>query len=166
MTAEELKNAVGPCSLMCYTCFGYRKGGVPHYASKLLELYKGWYSGHVKGYGDTPTEQQTEKLKRIKIFNEMLRELISQPNCSGCHTCGGEGGGCIPGCIIPGCAKNHHVDFCAQCPEFPCEKGIPEHIRKAWLDGSRYIQEHGLEEYFEEHKHIAHYIGCYDANIE
>ena len=131
MNKDEIINVIGPCSLLCYTCFGYTDGGVQYNASKLFELYKGWYSGHVHAYGINPTEQQIEKLKRIKIFNEMLKELITQPNCTGCRRCVGKSDGCIKGHIIPECAKNH-----------------------------------GFEKYFEEHKHIAHYIGCYNSDIE
>lgn len=166
MKKDEIINAIGPCSLLCYTCFGYMDGGIQYHASKLFELYKGWYSGHVHAYGANPTEQQIEKLKRIKIFNEMLKEMITHPKCTGCHSCIGKCDSCIKGCIIPECSKNHGVDFCAQCDEFPCEKDIPHHIKTAWLNGNNYIKIHGFEKYFEEHKHIAHYIGCYNSDIE
>jgi len=41
MTKEEMTKAVGPCSIMCYTCFGYVDGGIRKHAACLHELYKG-----------------------------------------------------------------------------------------------------------------------------
>ena len=165
MTDEQLKNAVAPCGILCYTCFGYIDGGIPDHAKKLLELYRGWYSGHVTGYGDDPTPEQKEKLERIRIFIEMLKELTleGREHCDGCHKREGKHGGCIPGCIVPDCTKEHGVDYCAFCPSFPCEKEIPY---GGWLDANRYIKEHGLAEFFETHKNRAHYLDCVIDELE
>ena len=35
MTKEEKLYATAPCGLMCYGCFGNKKGGIPYHASKL-----------------------------------------------------------------------------------------------------------------------------------
>lgn len=165
MTREEILNAIGPCSLLYYTCFGYKEGGICKHATHLYNLYKGWYEGHANVYGKNPTEEQAEKLKKIKNFNEALRGLMN-PQCPGCRKSEGKFGGCIQGCIIPECSKNHGVEFCGECKEFPCQNNIPGNIRKAWLDGNNYIKEYGFEKYFETHKHIAHYIEYYDPSNE
>lgn len=57
MTREEILNAIGPCSLLCYTCFGYKEGGICKHATHLYNLYKGWYEGHVNAYGKNLTRQ-------------------------------------------------------------------------------------------------------------
>lgn len=166
MTKEAIQNAIAPCSILCYTCFGYIEGGIRYHAKKLFELHKGWYSGHVKGYGEHPTEQQKDKLKRIELFNEMLKELYTKPECPGCLKCSGQSGGCLKGCIIPACAAEHGVLFCADCEAFPCDKEILPRIKKTWLEGNRYIKQFGFEKYFEDHKHIPHYHDCIDPNLE
>ena len=164
MTREEMINAVGPCSIMCYTCFGYLEGGIRKHAACLHELYKGCYEGHVNVYKDNLTKERIEKLNRIIIFNEMLQELYNKPGCEGCQSNNGEHGGCIAGCKIPKCSKEHDVNFCADCEEFPCRKiCVPESIRQIWLDGNNYIKEHGIEQWFEKNKNTAHYIEQYNA---
>ena len=166
MTKEEKLYATAPCGLMCYGCFGYKKGGIPYHASKLHNLYRGWYSGHVYGYGENPTPEQREKLKKIEIHNEMLIQLKTQPNCDGCRINGGEGGGCIPGCIVPKCVKEHGVDFCGECPEFPCAREIPENIRGQWFRAGEFIRENGYEAWFEKNKDVAHYEHIVDPALE
>ena len=85
MTREEMINAIGPCSILCYTCFGYINGGIREHAACLHELYKGWYEGHVNVYKHDLTKERIEKLNRINIFNEMLEELYNKPGCEGCQ---------------------------------------------------------------------------------
>ena len=167
MTKEEMTNAVGPCSIMCYTCFGYTKGGIRHHAACLYELYKGWYEGHMQVYKQDLTKERIEKLNKINIFNEMLQDLYTGEGCTGCQTNNGEHGGCIKDCHIPKCTKEHGASFCADCEEFPCQRtGVPESIRQVWLDGNTYIKERGIVEYFEKNKGIAHYIKQYHAADE
>ena len=159
-----MTNAVGPCSIMCYTCFGYTEGGIRKHAAALHELYKGWYEGHVNIYSQDLTKERVEKLHRIIIFNEMLQDLFAHPGCTGCQTNNGEHGGCIKGYGIPKCSKERGVRFCADCEEFPCQRDcVPERIKQTWLDGNTYIKEHGLEQYFEKNKGVAHYIDQYNA---
>ena len=163
-TREEMMNAIGPCSIMCYTCFGYIYGGIREHAACLHELYKGWYEGHVNVYKHDLTKERIEKLNRINIFNEMLEGLYNIPGCEGCQINFGEHGGCIKGCNIPKCTKERGIHFCADCADFPCQKdAVPEGIRKRWLEGNTYIKEHGFEAWFEKNKTIAHYIEQYDA---
>lgn len=167
MTKEEMISAIGPCSIMCYTCYGYIKGGIRKHAECLYELYKGWYEGHVNAYKHDLTKERIEKLNKINIFNEMLQGLYNGEGCTGCQTNNGEHGGCIAGCGIPKCSKEHGVNFCADCKEFPCQREyVPETIKQIWLDGNSYIKEYGFEKYFERNKGIAHYIEQYNASNE
>ena len=167
MTKKEMINAIGPCSIMCYTCFGYNEGGIHKHAASLYELYKGWYEGHVNVYSQNLTKERVEKLNRIIIFNEMLQELYSKPGCEGCQKNNGAHGGCIEGCNIPKCSKEHGDNFCGDCAEFPCDKDcVPASVRQTWLDGNSYIKEHGFEKWFEKNHNVAHYISQYNAAHE
>lgn len=154
-----LLHHVAPCALLCYTCFGYCDGGVKHHAKCLYELYKGWYEGHVLGYGENPTPEQRKKLASIQDFNETLVKR-QQADCPGCRRSMGTHGGCIPGCVVPACVKEHHVLYCADCPEFPCQRNegvFRPNVMKKWLEGNWYIREHGLEAYFEANRGVGHY---------
>jgi hypothetical protein len=43
------------------------------------------------------------------------------------------------------------VDFCFQCPEFPCDNtGFDEHLFKRSVQINLRIQEIGIEKYYEE----------------
>lgn len=155
----RLLDHVAPCALLCYTCFGYRDGAVKHHAQCLHELYKGWYEMRKKACGDTPTPEQQEKLDAIRAFS---RELIKrqQAQCPGCRETMGHYGGCIPGCVVPACVGEHHVLYCAECPEFPCQRNegiFRPNVMKKWLEGNQYIREHGLAAYFEWKKDVGHY---------
>lgn len=166
MTEAEIYKAVAPCSLLCHTCFGYEHSAVRYHAKKLFELYRGWYSGHYHAYMPEPNSVQRARLDAIQSFNEMLKGLYEGEACTGCHNCEGDCPGCIPGCVIPACTREHGVGFCGDCPDFPCDKAIPENIRQMWLDGSAYIKEHGYLDFFETHKDIAHFMHCYDKELE
>lgn len=163
MNHSEILNAVAPCSLLCHTCFGYKNGAVSYHASQLFELYKGWYEGHKLGYGDTPTAEQIDKLNKIQNFNETLKNLM-KADCLGCRESCGKAGGCIKNCIVPECTKQHNVEFCGFCNEFPCNKNdavFSPNVLKKWFEGNTYIRENGAEAYFEKSKFIAHYIEFY-----
>ena len=163
MDRPGLLKAVAPCSLLCYTCFGYKDGAVSYHAGQLFELHKGWYEGHELAYGDNPSAEQMSKLDSIRTFNEMLKGLMN-PTCRGCRECSGRGGGCIAGCIIPQCTQQHGVEYCGDCSEFPCDRNnaiFPPNVLKKWLEGSSSIRENGIESYFEESRLVAHYIEFY-----
>ena len=75
-----------------------------------------------------------------------------------CYTCPG----CIEGCFIPECVKEHDVDFCAECDKFPCSKVRDSEIygkeaREAMVEGSLLIKENGAERFFEMKKDASHY---------
>ncbi|MCM1052988.1 MAG: hypothetical protein NC483_03340, partial [Ruminococcus sp.] len=56
----------------------------------------------------------------------------------------------------------HHIDFCAYCLYFPCDK-VNESIYKKkiidkWLKGNQEIKEYGIKHYYEENRNKPHYI--------
>lgn len=167
MIKQELLNAVAPCSLFCHTCFGYKNGAVKNTAKEMFLLYKGWYEGYVMAYGDNPSEEQAKNLEAIKSFNKTLNDLQENAHCPGCREANGDFWGCIKSCIVPKCTKEHGVDYCAECTEFPCDKNnniFDENTLKGWIDGCNYIKQHGVEDYFEKNKLKGHYSSfCRDC---
>ncbi len=67
-----------------------------------------------------------------------------------------------PSCgVITCCVKKHHLEVCAQCPEFPCEKMAPRLVEstvdsvltyKNVRHNLIFIKEHGLPKFLEQQK--------------
>lgn len=157
MERDELLNFVAPCSLLCYTCTGFKDGPVTECAKKLYTYLNGF--GEMRGTNMQPRERE-EWLAEFEKFHNTLQYVGGV--CGGCRE--GRGSGCIEGCVIPDCVKERGVDFCAQCSEFPCEKAAEFFktcggaVRSAWESGSVRLKEVGLENYFQEKKIVSHYI--------
>ncbi len=58
----------------------------------------------------------------VESYNnfEGVLSIYAGASCSGCRST--EHNGCsIEGCFLLECTKNHGVDFCGECNEFPCK---------------------------------------------
>ncbi len=154
--SEDILNAVAPCSLFCSTCTGCKSGEISKHAKELLRLLE----GHEEFLDKNLKANYRHKLDEFKIFKKKL-EKYANPKCDGCRN-GGANGCSIKGCIIPSCTKEHGIDFCAECPEFPCskvnEKIYKKNVIDKWLRGNSKIKECGIDSYYEENKDIPHYI--------
>lgn len=138
MEKKEILEKVAPCSLICCTCSGYEKGIICESAKNLLHYLKGikeFYEKHMPGV-----------VKDYTNFEGILTMYSSAP-CRGCRS--GEHNGCsIGGCFILECSKEHGVDFCGECDEFPCKKVsdlFEEEVYKQWLNGNQQIKDNGIE---------------------
>lgn len=159
MEKEKLLDYVAPCSLLCYTCMGFKDGPISQCAKRLYIYNEGvceFRSTHML------TEKRKEWHSKFNEFHETLLNF-SGASCTGCRndpsSCGG-----IEGCVVPNCVKEHGVDFCADCNEFPCQKAKDffathdDKISKAWETGNRLIKKVGIDAYFTEKKDVSHYI--------
>ncbi|MCI8388680.1 MAG: DUF3795 domain-containing protein [Clostridiales bacterium] len=156
MNREFLLKCVAPCSMLCCTCMAAKEGPMAECARRLTA----YSEGICEFLGmDSSDEGRTF----FGNFNDALHHL-SGGNCSGCRGDISEKCGCIGGCVIPDCIKEHGVDFCADCGEFPCAKAkeffdsVDTRITRVWEDGSRRIKEVGLESYYDEKKDVSHYL--------
>ena len=94
-----------------------------------------------------------------KIMEYLISRGFKQENlpCPGCRSvkgyCPAIGGA---QCATYLCAEKHEVDFCYQCPDFPCAKLNPAADRANILPHNIkvfnlcYIKEQGLEKFIEE----------------
>lgn len=154
--SNEILDSVAPCSMFCTTCTGCKYGKISYHAKELIDLLE----GHEEFLDNNLKKEYRHKLDEFKIFSKKLKKYAF-PKCAGCRN-GGANGCSIKGCIILECIKEHHVDFCGECVEFPCNR-INETIYKKtiiekWLDGNHQIKEHGIEKYYEDNKNKPHYI--------
>jgi len=158
-TREQLLRYVAPCSLLCYTCPGMKDGVIAQHAAALCRYFVGYYD-----FNDSnlPAEYRSW-LSTFQEFSQRLEHYASRP-CLGCRETP-TFGGCLPGCVVPSCVKEHGVNYCAECSNFPCATArdfFSSHNRilaENWEDGSRRLREVGLEAYFAEKREAPHYLG-------
>ena len=156
---QDLLNYIAPCSLLCYTCPALKDGAISEYAIKLCKYFEGYYDFNDANMPD----QYRWRLNEFEEFYKQL-EKYTKRKCPGCRNNPSSGSGCIEGCFITSCVKEHGVDYCAACSEYPCEKAktffttINKIIGQDWENGNKRIKEIGIEEYFNEKKNMSHYI--------
>ena len=150
MERDEILKKVAPCSLMCHTCSAYCNGVICESSKTLLQYLVGikeFYQKHIP-----------DAVESYRNFEEVLHMYSAGP-CSGCRST--EHNGCsIEGCFLLQCTKNHGIDFCGECDEFPCKKTtelFEEQVYKQWLEGNQKIREHGIKFFWENHSEDPHY---------
>lgn len=133
-----------------------QNGAICKLAGELSGYLEGMYEFYEKHSGP----EQKSYLERFQIFQEELTRM-GEAGCGGCRN--GEHNGCsIRGCFLLECVKDHEVDFCGECPEFPCDKVhsiFEEEVYLQWLEGGKRIREAGAEQFWEERRRVPHYAG-------
>lgn len=71
MERKELLENIAPCSLMCYTCGGYKNGAICKLAGELSGYLEGIYEFYEKHSGP----EQKSYLERFQIFQEELTRM-------------------------------------------------------------------------------------------
>ncbi len=115
MEKQKLLELTAPCSLLCYTCTAYKDGPVGECARKLYSYLDGF--GEMRGQFLSEEGRKTWMAQFVE-FCSTLQHIGGV--CPGCRMEAGPG--CIQGCPVPGCISEKGVDFCGECPEFPCQK--------------------------------------------
>ena len=150
MEKSEILKKVAPCSLMCHTCTGYRDGVICQSSKTLLKYLDGIKEFYEKHLPDA--------VESYKNFENVLCMYSGAP-CSGCRS--SEHNGCsIEGCFLLECTKNHGVDFCGECSEFPCKKTtdlFEEQVYAQWMKGNQQIHDNGIEFFWENNSENPHY---------
>lgn len=156
ITGEQLLDSMAPCSLLCYSCPGFVRGVISGLAEKLHTYLKGCYEFQV----ECPPDDNNSRAEAVRKFDESLVRF-TKPRCSGCRNnpdpiC------TVKGCFILECTKEHNVDYCGDCSEFPCHKVgtalFHPTVLKRWLRGNRRIKEVGAMQFFVEERGKSHYI--------
>lgn len=151
ISRNNILDAIAPCAFCCYTCSAM-KGGVIEASSKMLNNY-------LVGYYEFCKKNLPRKYKtKIRIFTEQLESMSDRP-CRGCRN-GANLKCCIPNCFVLACTKEHKVDFCGECKEFPCSKA--ESFFKGatlteWKNNNERIKQFGAETYYTYATSRSHY---------
>jgi hypothetical protein len=148
MEYSTILKVLAPCGLNCGKCQAYVDGDIKQHATELKRLL-----GSFDTYAERFSRFQPA-FKNYPSFKEMLT-IFSQANCKGCRQ-----GDCkYPNCGVASCSKQKGVDFCFQCPEFPCEKSnFDPNLKQRWIAMNERMKEAGVEAYFQESKDLPRYI--------
>lgn len=138
MERKEILGRLAPCGLDCSRCAGFKSGRMSGMAGSLLADLNGYgkLAGVIKRFNPAFEDYDS--------FEAILRHF-SNADCRGCRY---DPRGCPVPCAVKECHKEHQVDFCGECPCFPCDRQGEIPIGERWLDMSRKIQEMGLEAYY------------------
>ena len=143
MKYSEILNKLGPCGLNCSKCFAFSDGGIKNLSTELKNNL-----GNFDIYAQRFVELLDEPVfEKYPDFKEMLNHF-SNVECKGCRK---DECKLFLSCKVKQCSKDHSVDFCFQCAEFPCSKhGFDKHLEKRWLTIQNKMKESGVEKYYNE----------------
>lgn len=144
---ETVKQNLGACGLSCAKCMAYVHGDIGRHAAELQRLL-GDFDRYAKRFSAFKPV-----FNNYPAFKEMLA-FFATPGCRGCRQ-----GDCLyPNCVTTTCHKEKGVDFCAECPEFPCDRvNFDPDLRKRWIQMNERMKEVGPEGYFAETKDASRY---------
>lgn len=139
MNYAEICRRIAPCGLDCGKCFSFPDSPIGRLARELDSELGGFgqkvafFSAIDPVFADFPG------------FEQVLKRL-GTPTCQGCRS-----GECLLGeCGVKECVKQKGVDFCFQCPDFPCAaEGMPDAVKGRWLANNQRMKEDGVEAYFD-----------------
>jgi hypothetical protein len=140
LSTREILDRLAPCGLDCHRCAMCRDGVIQRTAAELAAALDGYEDVAPRLVGLAPV------LGNYRQFSEVLA-LFAGASCSGCRS----GGATYPLCAARTCFKEHGVDFCFQCGDYPCERNdYPESFQKRWRENNDRMRAVGVEQYFEE----------------
>lgn len=150
MDYREIKNQLSPCGLHCGKCFAFKDGEIHENSTRLKKSL-----GNFDVYADRFVELLDNPIfKKYHDFKEML-EYFSMADCSGCRN---EKCKLFKSCKVRFCSEQKGVDFCFQCPDFPCrETGFDKHLYDRSVKTNQQMAQIGVEKYYNETKNKPRY---------
>lgn len=150
MKELDVHTRLAPCGLHCGKCFAFRDGEI-HDAAVRLRKYLGEFAPYAKRF-ETALDPV---FSQYPAFAAVLNYL-AEADCGGCRV---EKCKFYINCKVRACAlEEKGVDFCCECPEFPCDHtGLDENLYQRHVTINRKIAEIGAEAYFDEIKDTPRY---------
>ena len=134
----DIVSRLAPCGIDCSRCVYYDLGAVKSLAQEL--------SVALEGFGDIASRvaDRVPCLAGYPQFAEVLG-FLTEAQCAGCRS----GGSALPFCAARLCHRENGVDFCFQCPEYPCERNqFPDNLLQRWRAANDRMREAGIEQYY------------------
>jgi hypothetical protein len=145
MDYEQIKNRLAPCGLDCGKCYAFSEGDIKNFSRSLKESL-GDFDIYAERFSDLTGG---DIFKRYPDFKELLA-YFSEGDCRGCRN---ENCKIFKDCNVRGCFETKGVDFCFQCPDFPCDNtGFDQHLQKRFVKINERMKQVGVENYFVEIK--------------
>lgn len=151
MEQKTVKERLAPCGLHCGKCFAFRDGDIHAAAIQLREDL-----GNFEPYAQRFIERLDPVFENYPSFRRML-DYFATAECGGCRK---EKCKFYKGCMVRSCASEKNVDFCCECPEFPCPRqhtGLDENLYERYVGINKRIAEIGATAYYDEIKDKARY---------
>lgn len=147
---EFIKKRLAPCGLHCGRCFAFVDGDIRKYSIQLKQSL-----GNFDIYATRFTELLHEPVfQKYPDFKDFLHHL-SIAHCNGCRA---EKCKLFSNCNVRVCSEEKNVEFCFQCPDFPCQNtGFDEHLYKRHIAINNRMKEIGIEAYYQEIKNLSRY---------
>lgn len=131
---ELIASRLGPCGLSCGNCLAFVDGPISNLSGLLAERLGERFGEYAKRF-----EAMNPVFEHYDSFRTLL-DYFASGSCQGCR----ESGCLFKDCKVTGCAKEHGVDFCFQCDEFPCDKhGMPDGLSERWQANNEKMAEIG-----------------------
>jgi hypothetical protein len=147
MDHATLLAIVAPCGLSCAACLSMRGGDIET-LSRNLQHRLGGFARFASRFAD-----MDPAFADYPAFERMLG-YFANAKCHGCRV-----GGCLhTDCPVHACVKEKNVDFCHQCPDFPCNK-LDEQpwLKTKWEKNNLRLREIGPLAYYHEIKDLPRY---------
>ncbi len=136
----DVKARLAPCGLHCGKCFAFRDGEI-HDAAVRLQTYLGNFAPYAARFA----EQLDPVFGEYPAFAALL-DYLAKADCGGCRA---EKCKYYKDCEVRACAQEKQVDFCCDCPEFPCaHTGLDANLYQRHVAINRKIAETGPEAYY------------------
>ncbi len=140
LTYQQILGRLAPCGMDCQRCVMCADGIVQRLASELSVALEGFDKMAAR------MADRAAALAGYEKFQEILG-LLTEVTCSGCRA----GGASLPFCAARTCFREHGVDYCFQCEDYPCtHNDYPEALDRRWRAINDRMSEVGVEEYYRE----------------
>lgn len=139
MTPQDLLDQLAPCGLFCGNCVAFAGSPVQRAAAGLSQGLGPNFASYAERF-----ESMNPVFAEYPAFARVLR-FLAQGSCTGCRK-----EGCLfRACAVPACVRTREVDFCFQCPDFPCKiHGMPGPLAERWRRNNEKMRDMGVEAYF------------------
>ena len=147
MDYTHIMRKLSICGLDCGRCADYEDGEIKALSAKLFNLLKGY---------ERLAEIKSNLNHIFKDYNKFRKilEIFADSSCGGCRS---ENVKCPIDCYAQICQKVKKVDFCFQCPEFPCDKQFGGRMRERWIERNNRMKKMGVVEFYLDQSKLSRY---------
>jgi hypothetical protein len=150
MKYKDILSRIAPCGISCEKCFAFRSGKIRENSIALAESL-----GNFRMYAGRFAELLDEPVFNTYPYFQLVLDYFREVDCKGCRK---EHCKIFKSCKVRECIDNRGVDFCFQCPDFPCrDTGFDDNLEQRWKENNVKMKETGVEDYYNDLQHVHRY---------